>query len=60
MPTSNISYWDKKFASTVARDAENQRQLELLGWNVLIIWECELKDAAALQQKLQFFYHNIR
>ena len=54
-PTSNTDYWDKKFARTTARDAKNRKELESLGWRVLIVWECELKNAEALRNKIKDF-----
>lgn len=54
-PASNTSYWNAKFARTVTRDAKNQKELEALGWRVLVVWECELKDLTVLQQKLYHF-----
>lgn len=57
-PASNTAYWDKKFARTVARDAKSQKELEVLGWRVLIVWECELKNLPALQARL-FDYFNL-
>ena len=36
------SFWEAKFESNVQRDRENQRKLKELGWQVEIIWECEL------------------
>lgn len=50
-PTSNTEFWNAKFERTVARDARNQKLLEEMGWRVLIVWECELKDADALREK---------
>jgi DNA mismatch endonuclease (patch repair protein) len=54
-PTSNTEYWKPKFAQTVARDARNQGLLEAGGWRVLVIWECELKDLAALRIRVRDF-----
>lgn len=42
-PKTHQSFWKEKFARTVERDSEQKAELELLGWNVLIVWECELK-----------------
>lgn len=42
-PSSNIEFWQKKFADNVARDARDRAALEALGWRVLVVWECELK-----------------
>lgn len=51
-PASRQDYWVPKFERTVERDQQNQRKLRLLGWNVLTVWECELKEADALVDKL--------
>ena len=44
MPASNIDYWEKKFKRTQERDNSQYRQLEKLGWKVVIVWECEAKN----------------
>lgn len=59
-PVSNTAYWDKKFAHTVARDAKNQKELEALGWHVLIVWECELKNLPSLQARLSDYFNPLR
>jgi DNA mismatch endonuclease, patch repair protein len=41
-PKSNVDFWEKKFAENVERDHRSIRQLESLGWRVLVAWECEL------------------
>ena len=43
-PSSNSVFWQKKFAANVERDARNYAALKELGWTVLIIWECEVKE----------------
>ena len=45
-PKSNIEYWRKKLLNNVSRDKTNYDSLTSLGWNVLIIWECQLKKAS--------------
>lgn len=51
-PKSRNAFWTKKFASNVDRDARQQAALRKLGWQVLVIWECEVKDAAAVERRL--------
>ena len=46
-PVTNAAYWAAKFEGNVARDVRNQALLEELGWRVLVVWECDLKDVAA-------------
>lgn len=43
-PATNSEFWQKKFTANVERDARNYAALKALGWNVLIIWECEVKE----------------
>lgn len=45
VPVARQDYWSKKFAKTVARDKDNQAALLQGGWRVLVIWECQLKNA---------------
>lgn len=47
-PTSNVGYWALKLARTVARDAEKTSALLERGWDVLVIWECQLKTPEQL------------
>jgi DNA mismatch endonuclease (patch repair protein) len=44
-PANNASFWAKKFADNVRRDARAQRELVQLGWRVLVIWSCQLNEA---------------
>lgn len=41
-PKSNIDFWERKFAENVERDSRIIRELENLGWRILVVWECEL------------------
>ena len=43
LPASNMEYWTKKISSNVIRDFQNIQLLKRSGWNVIVIWECELK-----------------
>jgi DNA mismatch endonuclease, patch repair protein len=42
-PTSRIDFWLPKLAANRARDKSVLRQLRRAGWQVAIVWECELK-----------------
>jgi DNA mismatch endonuclease (patch repair protein) len=52
-PKQNRDYWIAKVARNRARDAANAAALAALGWRVETLWECELKDAAALEARLR-------
>lgn len=49
MPASNTEYWEKKINGNVERDSRNNELLKNLGWNVLVIWECQLKKKVAVE-----------
>ena len=51
-PSSNEEYWHKKIDGNVQRDKENHEKLASLGWNVIILWECQLKKKTA-EERLQ-------
>ena len=57
-PSTNEEYWHKKIDRNVERDKEDQQALEELGWQVLVIWECQLKRKNALTN-LQNPYEKI-
>lgn len=42
-PQSNFEFWQKKFNSNIRRDWENKEKLEKMGWEVVMLWECEIK-----------------
>jgi DNA mismatch endonuclease (patch repair protein) len=54
-PRTNAEYWRAKIARNVARDEAARRALAARGWRVLILWECELRDGAALRARLAAF-----
>jgi DNA mismatch endonuclease (patch repair protein) len=49
-PESNKEFWVKKLAGNAERDRRNAMALTQAGWRVYVIWECETKDAPALER----------
>ena len=43
LPKTNQNYWEPKLEKNRKRDEENYAALRKDGWNVEIVWECELK-----------------
>ena len=58
MPSSNTEYWTKKINGNIERDKTNISQLERLGWRVLVVWECQLKNKTAADS-LEKLYASI-
>lgn len=51
-PKTRTEFWQKKFDDTVARDKRNIEALTGSGWNVIIVWQCELKNPGTLAEYL--------
>ncbi|MDQ2785165.1 MAG: DNA mismatch endonuclease Vsr [Chloroflexota bacterium] len=51
-PTSNTAYWQKKLSRNVERDYANRLALEVAGWYVVTVWECEIDSAKNLADLL--------
>lgn len=54
-PKSNTAYWLPKLERNMERDKAALARLAAAGWDVLVIWECETKDAEALARTLTGF-----
>jgi DNA mismatch endonuclease (patch repair protein) len=55
IPKSNVSFWTEKLSRNKERDATDRRMLKRLGWQILTIWQCDLKHPENLQDKLRDF-----
>ncbi len=52
LPKSNNEYWASKISSNINRDKKKKRELKKLGWNVIVIWECQIKKYISNDNKL--------
>lgn len=52
MPKANADYWRAKIGRNRARDARTLAAYIAMGWRALVVYECELKDRAALGARL--------
>ena len=50
IPVSNSSFWERKFQQNVERDKRTDSALNALGWRVIVIWECEVKNGSFRQR----------
>lgn len=55
LPKSRLDFWRAKLEGNRTRDQRNEAQLQEMGWNVLVIWECQLRDRAALEKRIRGF-----
>lgn len=53
-PKTREAFWKEKINKNIRRDAQNIEKLKADGWNVIVIWECELK-----KNRLDFTLNNV-
>lgn len=55
IPAARRDFWLEKFRRNTERDAQNLTNVQALGWQALVVWECETRDKAALERTLTSF-----
>jgi len=55
LPKSREDYWGAKIERNQTRDREVGSRLADLGWEVLTVWQCELRNAEALARRISAF-----
>lgn len=51
----NVEFWNSKIEGTVERDKRNNATLKEMGWQILVVWGCEIKRLDLLVEKLKKF-----
>ncbi len=55
LPKSRLNFWLPKLEKNRLRDRANQTKLRKLGWQVFVVWECQLQDISKLRSKIVTF-----
>ena len=55
MPKAHSAYWTQKLLRNQSRDRRHRRALRRLGWDVLVIWECQTKDLIKVSDRIAEF-----
>ena len=55
IPKSRIEYWRPKLKTNQERDRNHMKKLRAAGWDVLTIWECEVKGPTPLTERINAF-----
>lgn len=58
LPKTHTDYWLPKLKENTERDQRDYKLLQDSGWNVIIVWECELKKDK-IQKTLDTLYSRI-
>lgn len=56
VPKTNTSFWLDKLEGNRRRDRSKERQLRELGFDVLVVWECQLEAEEELSRRLNRFW----
>ncbi len=59
IPKTNRDFWDKKLKSNVKRDAKNYDELKKLGFNVIVVWQCEINKMKSDESILENIINEI-
>ena len=59
-PSTNAEFWQEKFKRNVERDRNTEKLLKELGWNLIVVWECELKNDERLNLLINHIFHQGR
>ena len=59
LPKSNVEFWKEKIERNIERDKESMQALFDLGWKVIRVWECELRNKANREVTLNKIYNSI-
>ncbi|MXW52881.1 MAG: DNA mismatch endonuclease Vsr [Gammaproteobacteria bacterium] len=54
IPKSNTEFWLEKFERNVQRDRKNLKELKDAGYEVIVLWECELKSPIRLEETVSW------
>jgi len=59
VPKNNREYWETKITRNMERDSRHDEVLRREGWRILIVWECQIKEQAALVERIRRFLDEI-
>lgn len=55
-PRTKRAFWETKLAKNKARDAKVRKLLHCQGWQILTIWECQLRHTSRLKDRIRHFF----
>lgn len=58
IPQRNRNFWEEKLHRNKERDRRKENALRAAGFDVLVVWECELDDPTELRDRLETFWFN--
>lgn len=59
LPATNQEFWKEKIGKNIERDSCNLLKLKKHGWNVIVIWQCEIKNIELQNSRLKLLSQQI-
>jgi len=60
LPETNYNFWKNKIEGNIERDKRNYEQLKNLGWNVIVLWQCQLNNKRNIDKTIKDLIQNLR
>jgi len=54
-PKTRAEFWSEKFERNIERDRQAETRLAGMGWQSLVVWECEIREPETLKSRLRRF-----
>ncbi|MEY8760288.1 very short patch repair endonuclease [Chryseobacterium tongliaoense] len=53
LPSTRTEFWSDKIAKNKERDLKNYQKLHNDGWNIIVVWQCEMSNKLQLSTKIE-------
>lgn len=60
LPATRTEFWESKIAANKERDSKNYNVLQSLGWQIIVIWQCHIKNKQLLASEMEKTILSIR
>lgn len=60
LPDTRRNFWEKKISGNVVRDKRNVESLREQGWNVIVIWQCEINNMEKRRKRFKALVNEIK
>ncbi len=55
-PKTRKEFWENKFKTNLKRDLDIQEKIKNIGWQSVVIWECEIKNKFVLKETIKYLF----
>jgi len=59
LPATNAEFWEKKLSANIERDKRTIERLKKEGWNIIVLWQCEISSKKKREDRLERLIEEI-